>query len=203
MLRAAPTFDRAIVERVQQQRSAPGRAAARAVSLVGAAPVVFLLALGWVLRTGQPRGRLAGRLLLVCGGAELLDTTVKGIVQRPRPRPVQTRLPGQQFAFPSGHATVSAAFYSYVAYHNWQRQRGPGRLTNAVRMTLFPLPVGLARVYLGTHYVTDVLGGYLLGLAWTGSVVAASDLLRWRHRKRRRVATVDPQVPLEEPGTGL
>jgi membrane-associated phospholipid phosphatase len=201
--RDAPAFDRALVERAQQGRSAPGSGAAQAVSLIGAAPVVFLLALGWVLRTGQPRGRLAKHLLLICGGAELLDTVVKEIVQRPRPRPVQTRLPGQQFAFPSGHATVSAAFYSYAAYHNFQKERGRARLMKAARLTLLPLPVGLVRVYLGTHYMTDVLGGYLLGLAWTGGVVAASDLLRLRRRQQRRVATVRPPAPLEQHGAGL
>jgi undecaprenyl-diphosphatase len=181
-----PAFDRALLERVQQWRSPLGEQAARAVSLLGAAPVVILLALVWVLRTQQPRRPVGTRLLFICGGAELLDSLVKALVKRPRPRPVQTRLPGQQFAFPSGHATMSAAFYAYLAYHNWQTHQGPRRLGKALAVALFPLPVGLARVYLGTHYLTDVLGGYVLGTCWTGGTILRSRLLAHRRRKPHR-----------------
>jgi membrane-associated phospholipid phosphatase len=202
MAKDVAAVDQTVRQRVQQWRWAPLDRVAQAVSIPGAAGTVFLCALGWVLRTQQPRRRLGPTLLLVCGGAELLDTAVKALVHRPRPKPVQTQFPGQQFAFPSGHATVAAAFYAYVAYHIWQHQGGR-RAGKALGAALFPLPVGLARVYLGTHYLTDVLGGYLLGGVWTGSLIIARDVIGPRSQRRRAGHTMRSQAPSEQRQTDL
>lgn len=102
----------------------------------------------------------------------LLNLAVKAAVGRDRPdlpEPV-SHAPG--FAFPSGHAMGSAIGVSVLLFvllpllaPRWRRP--------AVAMgTLFAVTVGLSRIVLGVHWVSDVLGGWLLSVAWVLAMVA-------------------------------
>ncbi|GAC1474590.1 MAG: hypothetical protein PVSMB7_29740 [Chloroflexota bacterium] len=118
------------------------------------------------------------RVALVAGSAPLmaagLGTLLKHAFQRPRPH----LWPGAQhiasYSFPSGHATVSGAFAVVVA---WVAVQSLGSASRALVLTascVGALGVGLSRVYLGVHWPTDVVGGYLTGLFATTAVIIAS-----------------------------
>ena len=117
--------------------------------------------------------RRAGWLLLIGSGASLLDNLVKSMVQRHRPTPdlVHVLDPAQGYSFPSGHAV----FYTWVAVMS------AAALAPRLRLRLRPflwlaaalliLVACLGRVYAGVHWPTDVIGGILLGLAWSAFVL--------------------------------
>jgi undecaprenyl-diphosphatase len=109
------------------------------------------------------------RLALVVVVASLLGYTteksVKQIVQRPRPEPSNAAVERpSSFSFPSGHATNSMAIYGAIglaAAGMVRRQRG---LIVLVAF-LLPMIIGFTRMYLGVHYVFDVVAGWTAGLA--------------------------------------
>ncbi|TWJ32389.1 LssY C-terminal domain-containing protein [Geobacter argillaceus] len=71
------------------------------------------------------------------------------------------------FSFPSGHATIAAAFYGFIVYYLWrQAQNWNIRLNLLFGGSALILAIGFSRLYLGVHFLSDVLGGYLLGFLW-------------------------------------
>ena len=92
--------------------------------------------------------------------------------------------PDEGWAFPSGHATQTIAFYGMLAIVliTWYGPRR--RLLFAIGAALVTLVVGASRLYLGVHWLTDVLGGYALGLTWLAVVVIATLLLSSFTRRR-------------------
>jgi undecaprenyl-diphosphatase len=165
----------------------------RAVTALGSALVLGLLAVavaavaGWAVRSWRP--------VLVCAagalGAEVLIWGIKGLVGRPRPPASIAVVHARGASFPSGHALGSAAVVLVAVWLLGRRARRPvgaGLLGAAV---LFIAAVGFSRLYLGVHYLSDVLAGWLLGIAWAAIVVGAD--LWWRRAGGR-------QAPLDRIG---
>lgn len=71
------------------------------------------------------------------------------------------------FSFPSGHSTIAAALYGFAVYYLWRGAATWGRRLNILFAGIFLIAaIGFSRLYLGVHFLSDVLGGYLLGLLW-------------------------------------
>jgi membrane-associated phospholipid phosphatase len=77
---------------------------------------------------------------------------------------------------------VAAAFYLFLAYVGWRLLRGPARVAWAGLLVALVLLIDVARLYLSAHYLTDVVAGNAVGLAWTAAVVGAGNLLALRRR---------------------
>jgi undecaprenyl-diphosphatase len=92
--------------------------------------------------------------------------------------------PDKGWAFPSGHATQSISFYGMLAVVLIIDAAPSRRWPFAIGAALITLVVGASRFYLGVHWLTDVLGGYTLGLAWLGLVMVMSLILEDRQRRR-------------------
>jgi undecaprenyl-diphosphatase len=111
-----------------------------------------------------------------------LNFLLKTVIGRSRPDLFEWRTPyAGEFAFPSGHSMTAMAVYATMAYllarHTPDRRV---RLLTTLACVLAILMVGASRVYLGVHYPTDVLAGFLVGLAWATSVVLGGEFLRYR-----------------------
>ena len=126
--------------------------------VLGPATVVIVAEL---FRRHQPRNALFVGLAM--GGAHQLTIAAKLLFRRDRPMLWQSIAPETSFSYPSGHAMGSMAFGLALAVVCWStRLRWPAVVFGA----LFASLVGTSRVYLGVHYPTDVLGGWLAGFAW-------------------------------------
>ena len=155
--------------------------------LVAVGVVVLLVVLARQRRWGT-----VGGLLLTVGGAQLLNNVLKDYFGRLRPAPVDALIPAQQFSFPSGHAMVSAAFYLFLGYLAWRLLQGRARLVCVAGLGLLVMLIGLSRLYLGVHYITDVFAGYAVGLAWADVVLIGSRCFAGRPAPRPEPALASP-----------
>ena len=131
-------------------------------------------------------GRLwdAKLLLVTMGGAVILENALKFSIQRPRPPPFFGTDP-TTFSYPSGHALFSLCFYGALAVV-LGRTGVPRAVAGAAALILVGA-IGFTRIYLGVHYPSDVLGGYLVATAWLGTVLAGEAYLEGDHGRRRDV----------------
>ena len=105
-------------------------------------------------------------IIVNLGLSALTNFIVKNIVQRPRP--IDHRLISETgFSLPSGHSMVSMAFYGYLIYLTYKYIKNKKiKISLTIFLSLLIFLVGLSRIYLGVHYTTDVLAGYLLGISY-------------------------------------
>jgi membrane-associated phospholipid phosphatase len=159
--------------------------AMRIVTQLGSAWFVILL-LSMV--TAAVLARHAGRTLAATGpvsaaGAALLVTTVKLLIARPRPTVGDVVAVASGFSFPSGHSAQAVACYGALAWliaHLTVTRRST--IAAWAGAALVALAIGFSRLYLGVHWLSDVVGGFVLGAAWlsvTLSAVAAWERSPW------------------------
>jgi undecaprenyl-diphosphatase len=150
---------------------------------------VSLTLLGIVLALAFLRHRWhRGALLLVVTltGAALLNFLLKYVFARPRPVAYFDYPLPTSNSFPSGHAFFAASFFGGLAVLSAERIRsGPLRVAIWIISAVLVLLVGLSRVYLGVHYPSDVLAGYLAATVWVASIALGDRLVSHRRRRRR------------------
>jgi membrane-associated phospholipid phosphatase len=145
----------------------------RVVTWVGSTAVIIplgLIAGGWFVQRRHEWRPLILLAATVSGAVALYDI-VKHLVGRPRPPQAIWIGHFPAAAFPSGHATQTVAFYSVLAIIVGTGRSPRAKLALWSAVVLIALVVGFSRIYLGAHWLTDVLGGYALGTFWAAVVV--------------------------------
>jgi undecaprenyl-diphosphatase len=138
-------------------------------TLIGAAAVVLALRRRW---------RLTVYLLATGAGALVLDPVLKALVGRLRPMVAHPIAHGNGNSFPSGHALGSIVCYGALFLVFLPATRGTWRrVLTAVIVTLIAA-IGISRLLLGVHYISDVLGGWSLGITWLGITAFAFEISR-------------------------
>ena len=144
--------------------------------------VVASLVWGVLGRSWWQAALLAGAMVL----STIVSVTLKGVIARPRP-PVDAMLvPGAEttYSFPSGHTIGTATFLLVVAYLLWVPRPTAAWLLGGLALVAGGVVlVALSRLYLGYHFVTDVVASMALAVAVLGVVVAVD-----RRRAARAVA---------------
>ncbi len=168
----------------------------QAVSFLGRGVWLWVLvgaAVLWLLR--RQHHRLAVFLLVTCLGGGLVSTLVKVTVGRSRPvvaDPVATA-PGK--SFPSGHAMAAVVCYGALLLVFLPTVPPRLRRLLVAATALLVALIGATRLALGVHFLTDVLAGFVLGLAWLLASVAAFAM--WReergHRRQPLAEGVEPE----------
>lgn len=132
----------------------------------------------------QARYWLLALIFSVPGGM-LLNVTLKYIFQRTRPVFEDPLLTLMTYSFPSGHTTAATCFYGLLAsYLVIARPGWNVRLGTVVLCTVMVLLVAFSRVYLGAHYVSDVLAAMAESIAWLAVCITAISTLRRRREGR-------------------
>lgn len=170
-----------------------------AVSTVGNTVGMAVLALVGAAVLWHRRHRAEAVLVVTsAGGAELLVTGFKNLYGRPRPPVAEQLVVQRTAALPSGHALVSIVVLGMLAavvVVLVRRPRVP--LVTVLVAVAAVAAIGVSRLYLGVHWMTDVLTGWLLGGAWLAVCVTVLVVLR-----HRRSAADPPPPPVLVPAVG-
>jgi undecaprenyl-diphosphatase len=171
------------------------RSVVRDITALGGAVVLFMVVAsvaGFLIMIR--RYHMMWLILIATIGATAINSTIKGLVDRPRPTVVPKLADVTNESFPSGHSAMSAAVYLTLGALLAQTvsRRRVKLYFIFIAMTLTFL-VGVSRVCLGVHYPTDVLAGWATGLVWA--------LLCWlvaRYLQRRGAIEKEEDPTLHE-----
>ncbi|MFZ2293808.1 MAG: phosphatase PAP2 family protein [Polaromonas sp.] len=121
-------------------------------------------------------------LVLTVPVGMLLNVLLKNVFQRARPSFDDTLLTLSSYSFPSGHTAAATLFYGVLAAYLICRVKSwPWRAVIAMLAVLLVGLVGLSRIYLGAHYLSDVLAAMAAGSAWLAFSLTAAGT--WRRRQ--------------------
>src|SRR5579875_975032 len=194
--------DRTITRKLQKQQNPWLRRIFYGISEIGFAKYAVPETIGvagifWVLRF-----RLEAVFVLLTSSATLLNVILKRVIKRPRPTQELVTVVRviNEPSFPSGHVMYYTNFYGLLIYllaTNWRS----GRLRNILigLCTTLILVIGPSRIYLGAHWPSDVIAGYLYGGLWFGGIVTLYLRVKaWLHPTHGKAPAI--VKPLQQPG---
>lgn len=175
------SFDSAVYAAVSSAISPPLTFIARTVSFIGSEmviiPVIAVLLILPKTRVnfGTP---VAGTLFI----SAALNWSLKHIFARPRPE-ILWLIAETGFSFPSGHSMSNMAFYTMLVFLVFKYAKN-ARVWFTAGAYVLVLAIGLSRIYLGVHYASDVIAGFLMGYAVAVGTYCVFILIRDREKMR-------------------
>jgi undecaprenyl-diphosphatase len=179
-------FDQQLAQALHNRASEGWTSAFALITLFGS-QVVFILALIVAAYYAITHHWLhLGVWIAALAGGQLMNMLLKAIFARPRPSFADPLVVEQFYSFPSGHAMLSMIAYGLLAYFIIEvlNRRRYKTLVLTVA-TLLIVMIGLSRLYLGVHFFSDVVAGFLAGGAWLFACIAAMTYIRQRNVLRK------------------
>lgn len=170
--------DNAVTTWLQTHGTETGEAIFAGISLLGSPVLWTVLVVSAIMLVRTKAWRRLVALAVTCGGGALLNIALKTLFHRTRPT-FANEFHAHSWSFPSAHAMNSLIAYGFLATlaaHIWPERRS----------VLYPLAaalivsIGFSRIYLGVHYLSDVVAGYCAGLVWLSVCVTG---FRFAHRR--------------------
>src|SRR5436305_9844465 len=196
--------DMSITKMLQKRKNPWLRSFMIGISEIGfpklAVPLTFCFAgIFWALRF-----RLEAIFILLTSSSNLLNALVKRLIKRPRPTNELVTVVRviNEPSFPSGHVMQYTNLFGLLTYllaTNWHS----GKLRNTLIAVCSALIIciGPSRVYLGAHWPSDVMAGYLYGGLWFGGVMVLYLRVKaWIHPPKGKGSTPEAMKPLQQPG---
>lgn len=196
--------DMSITKMLQKRKNPLVRGFMVGISEIGFPKLSIPLTISFAAIFWALRFRLEALFILLTSSSNLLNALVKRLIKRPRPTNelVTVARVINEPSFPSGHVmhyTNLFGLLTYLLATNWHS----GRLRNAliVICSVLIICVGPSRVYLGAHWPSDVMAGYLYGGLWFGGVMALYLRVKaWIHPPQG--STPEAMKPLQQPREG-
>ncbi|MGV2942041.1 phosphatase PAP2 family protein [Mesobacillus sp. LC4] len=166
-------FDKTVIDMVQGLEAGVLTAAMKFFTYIGSTRLIIILTipiflfLFFVLR-------LRGEILIflaVVYITPILNRLLKLYFLRARPD-FHRLIEIGGYSFPSGHAMNAFSFYSILAFLLWRHvPTRPGRIVVILFSSLMIFAIGISRIYLGVHYPSDIIGGFLASGLWVAAVI--------------------------------
>ncbi|WP_235560952.1 phosphatase PAP2 family protein [Bacillus sp. FJAT-28004] len=178
-------FDQIIISKIQGTESANLTAIMKFFSMIGSGLVVSILAVIMLVVLAKLQYRR--ELLFYVGillGSTILNTVLKLIFQRARPT-IHRIVEVNGYSFPSGHSMGAFTFYGIIVFLLWKHiPNAHSRMVMIAIGSVMILAIGISRIYLGVHYPSDIVGGYLASGTWLAiSIGLYQYVLERRSRK--------------------
>ena len=127
---------------------------------------IFLLGLTIILFVCIKNKKIGASIFSNLVIVTILNQLLKGILQRPRPTEFRI-IEETGYSFPSGHSMVSMAFYGYLIYLIYKFVKNKYiKWSLIILLSILICTIGVSRIYLGVHYTSDVLGGFLISISY-------------------------------------
>jgi membrane-associated phospholipid phosphatase len=126
-----------------------------AIPILGAIAIILLL---------QKRWRSLAYLLTASSGSVIINRLAKQLMHRVRPQLWQSIAPETSFAFPSAHAMTSITLVAILLFLTWTSS---WRWLVLIFGSLYIIAIAWCRLYLGVHFPSDILAGWMVALGWT------------------------------------
>src|SRR5437016_5718493 len=151
----------------------------KAITWLGSDGVLWtVIAAATIILAIRRQWRLAASLLLTGAGALTLDPILKSLVGRLRPVVAHPIAHGTGDSFPSGHSLGSIVCYGAVLLVVLPAARGRWRPILITVIAALVALIGISRILLGVHYLSDVVGAWALGITWLGITAFVFELTR-------------------------
>jgi len=166
------------------------RSVLMAITHVHSTPGILVIAAAfafWLYRRGHRYWLLA--VASAVPGGQILNVLLKHTFERARPHFAEPLLELTTYSFPSGHAMGATVLYGVIAcYAARQARSWPGRVLPFVLAIAMVATVAFTRMYLGVHYLSDVLAATAEGCAWLAICITGAATLNRRQRARAQRA---------------
>jgi undecaprenyl-diphosphatase len=177
-------FDQAVRGWVHQFASPGMTRTMTAISLLGYNVLILEMLIAFAFFAWLRWRRAAAWLAVTMIGSLALDAALKYAYHRLRPVAFFGVAP-HSYSFPSGHALCSFCFYGVLAGLLSARTKALSwRIGIWTVAAILVIAIGLSRIYLGVHYPSDVLGGYLAAAVWVGTVIVLDHVRKVRRESR-------------------
>ena len=181
-------FDQVVREWVHRYASPGMTRAMTAISLLGYNVLIVELVIALAVFAKLKWRRAALWLTIAMAGSLVLDLTLKYVYHRTRPTAYFGMAP-HSYSFPSGHAMCSFCFYGVLAGLLSARTKPlVWRLLIWFAAAALVIAIGLSRIYLGVHYPSDVVAGYLAATVWVGMIIVLDHLRKVRKNSKKKPA---------------
>ena len=172
-------IDSALVHALYEMATAQSTAIFRFISLFGSQIVFVLTLLVALLYFWKRLWLYLGVWLIALIGGQALNLLLKALFARARPVfevPLEIE---HNYAFPSGHAMMSMIAYGMLAYFTILAVKNVRlRILIVFAAALVVVLIGISRMYLGVHFLSDVVGGYAAGGLWLATCIGAMNVVR-------------------------
>ncbi|MEM8568872.1 MAG: phosphatase PAP2 family protein [Bacteroidota bacterium] len=162
-------FDKSAFDILHSLRSPTLTSFFTIITSLGSAPAYFTLIpfIGLILYYRGFRWSTSIQSSIILISSFLLNVALKHFVARPRPVNALRLVEASSYSFPSGHAMSATALYGFLIYLCYKYLPfGVLRASGVFFLSLLILMIGTSRIYLGVHYASDVLAGFVIGLFW-------------------------------------
>jgi undecaprenyl-diphosphatase len=197
------SFDQALASSLYQNAS-PGEVSFfRAITILAgrAATIGIGIGIAIVLIVRRKMLLLLSWATAILGNS-LLNAILKAAFQRSRPAFPDPFLVETNWSFPSGHAMGAMVIYGMLTYLLILQFKQNISKIIVLFMVALILLIGFSRLYLGVHYFSDVMAGYIVGLGWLSVVISGTEIVR-RHSQWRRRRTGSTKMNSETRLTGV
>lgn len=154
------------------------------ITELGSVWFLVLMSLGvlWVLGV-KMRDKWGVLFYLVAvGGGSLLTVLLKHFFSRERPS-INETIDAVGYSFPSGHSMGSLIFYGFLIYLVIRTRQTPLLQWGSVfGLSVLIVLIGISRIYLGAHFPSDVIAGYIAGTIWLVLSLVALEWIQWQQR---------------------
>lgn len=155
------------------------------ITALGNELLLVFLVLVLIVSVVRRHKREAGMIVLIFGIGVILNLVLKEMIARERPI-ISPLIAERLYSFPSGHAMNAFVFYSTLTLYVYRVSRNwtYTLISAGVNGTIILL-IGVSRIYLGVHYVSDVIAGFIAGFWWivTALVIGKSHTVISKYRK--------------------
>ncbi|OAH59541.1 MULTISPECIES: phosphatase PAP2 family protein [Bacillaceae] len=180
-------FDQTVISFIQGLESSMLTAIMKFFTLIGSTysiVVLSLLVLFFLYSVFKHRSELILFIAVVLG-SNILFKSLKWFFHRARPD-FHRLIEVGGYSFPSGHATNAITLYGILAFLLWRHIPVRwGRMVLIVISTMMMMMIGTSRIYLGVHYPTDIISGYLVGGFWLAIAIWFYQRYQKKRQKRK------------------